>query len=76
MLQWDKERTGAAVGLAKFDLLGLATPSALHHADLDLIRDHRGYEVDLATIPQEPEVYDMLCRADSVGVFQVVVPGP
>src|SRR3546814_11863447 len=30
-----------------------------------------GIEVDLATIPQEDEVYDMLCRADSVGVFQV-----
>ena len=32
---------------------------------------HRGYEVDLATIPQEDAVYDMLCEADSIGVFQV-----
>ena len=69
VLQWDKDDC-AAVGLVKFDLLGLGMLSALHHA-VDLIRDHRGYEVDLATIPQEPEVYDMLCRADSVGVFQV-----
>ncbi len=69
VLQWDKDDC-AAVGLVKFDLLGLGMLSALHYA-VDLIRDHRGYEVDLAAIPQEPEVYDMLCRADSVGVFQV-----
>jgi error-prone DNA polymerase len=69
VLQWDKDDC-AAVGLVKFDLLGLGMLSALHYA-VDLIREHRGYEVDLATIPQEDEVYDMLCRADSVGVFQV-----
>ncbi len=69
VLQWDKDDC-AAVGLVKFDLLGLGMLSALHYA-VDLIRDHRGYQVDLATIPQEPEVYDMLCRADSIGVFQV-----
>ena len=69
VLQWDKDDC-AAVGLVKFDLLGLGMLSALHHA-VDLIRDHRGYEVDLAAIPQEPEVYEMLCRADSIGVFQV-----
>ena len=69
VLQWDKDDC-AAVGLVKFDLLGLGMLSALHYA-VDLIRDHRGYEVDLAAIPQEPEVYEMLCRADSVGVFQV-----
>src|SRR4029077_11267958 len=54
----------------KFDLLGLGMLSALHYA-IDFIRQHRGYEVELATIPQEDAVYDMLCRADSVGVFQV-----
>src|SRR5262245_55483226 len=69
VLQWDKDDC-AAVGLVKFDLLGLGMLSALHYA-VDLIREHRGYEVDLATIPQEDAVYDMLCRADSVGVFQV-----
>ncbi|HTN78862.1 MAG TPA: error-prone DNA polymerase, partial [Acidimicrobiales bacterium] len=69
VLQWDKDDC-AAVGLVKFDLLGLGMLSALHYA-IDFIRRHRGYEVDLATIPQEDEVYDMLCRADSVGVFQV-----
>ena len=69
VLQWDKDDC-AATGLVKFDLLGLGMLSALHYA-VDLIREHRGYEVDLATIPQEDEVYEMLCRADTVGVFQI-----
>ena len=69
VLQWDKDDCAAA-GLVKFDLLGLGMLSALHYA-FDLIREHRGYEVDLATIPQEDEVYEMLCRADTVGVFQI-----
>ena len=69
VLQWDKDDCAAA-GLVKFDLLGLGMLSALHHA-VDLVREHRGYELDLATIPQDDDVYAMLCRADSVGVFQV-----
>jgi error-prone DNA polymerase len=69
VLQWDKDDCANA-GLVKFDLLGLGMLSALHYA-VDLIREHRGYEVDLATIPQEDEVYAMLCRADTVGVFQI-----
>ncbi len=69
VLQWDKDDCAAA-GLVKFDLLGLGMLSAIHYA-LDLVRDHHGVEVDLADLPQEDAVYDMLCRADSVGVFQV-----
>jgi len=69
VLQWDKDDC-AVVGLVKIDLLGLGMLTALH-LGVDLIRRHHGTEVDLATIPQEPEVYDMLCQADSVGVFQV-----
>jgi error-prone DNA polymerase len=69
VLQWDKDDC-AAVGLVKFDLLGLGMLSALHYA-VDLIREHRGIEIDLATIEQDDAVYDMLCRADSIGVFQV-----
>jgi len=69
VLQWDKDDC-AAVGLVKFDLLGLGMLTALH-LTLDLVRDHQGVEVDLAALPQDPEVYDMLCRADSIGVFQV-----
>jgi error-prone DNA polymerase len=69
VLQWDKDDC-AAVGLVKFDLLGLGMLSALHYA-VDLIAEAHGVTVDLATIPQEDAVYDMLCRADSIGVFQV-----
>jgi error-prone DNA polymerase len=42
----------------------------LHNA-IDFISEHRGYDLDLASLPQEDEVYAMLCRADTVGVFQV-----
>ncbi|MCU1463850.1 MAG: putative polymerase alpha subunit [Acidimicrobiales bacterium] len=69
VLQWDKDDC-AAVGLVKIDLLGLGMLTALH-LGVDLIERHHGVKVDLATIPQEEAVYDMLCRADSVGVFQV-----
>lgn len=70
VLQWDKDDC-AAIGLVKFDLLGLGMLSALHYA-IDLVREHKRIEVDLARIDlTEDAVYDMLCRADSVGVFQV-----
>ncbi|AZG44919.1 Error-prone DNA polymerase [Gordonia insulae] len=70
VLQWDKDDC-AAIGLVKFDLLGLGMLSALHYA-IDLVAEHKGIEVDLARLDlTEPAVYDMLCRADSVGVFQV-----
>jgi error-prone DNA polymerase len=69
VLQWDKDDC-AAVGLVKFDLLGLGMLEALHHC-IDFVRAAHGVEVDLAFLDQDPEVYAMLCRADSVGVFQV-----
>jgi error-prone DNA polymerase len=69
VLQWDKDDCAAA-GLVKFDLLGLGMLTALHLA-VDLVRDHHGVEVDLAELPQEDAVYDMLCAADTVGVFQI-----
>jgi error-prone DNA polymerase len=69
VLQWDKDDC-AAIGLVKFDLLGLGMLSALSNA-VAFISEHRGYDLDLATIPQEDDVYTMLCRADTVGVFQV-----
>jgi len=66
VLQWDKDDC-ASVGLVKFDLLGLGMLTALHDAH-DLI----GSELDLSAMSlDDPEVYAMLCRADSVGVFQV-----
>ncbi|HWH00530.1 MAG TPA: error-prone DNA polymerase, partial [Pilimelia sp.] len=66
VLQWDKDDC-AAVGLVKFDLLGLGMLSALHYA-FDFLDE----TLDLSTMAlDDPEVYEMLCRADSIGVFQV-----
>src|SRR5207302_5738707 len=70
VLQWDKDDCASA-GLVKFDLLGLGMLTALHDT-LDLIADSTGKRLELWELPQEdPAVYDMLCAADSVGVFQV-----
>jgi error-prone DNA polymerase len=69
VLQWDKDDC-AAVGLVKFDLLGLGMLEAIHRA-VDTVKAFHGVELELATIPQEDAVYEMLCRGDSVGVFQV-----
>ena len=70
VLQWDKDDC-AAIGLVKFDLLGLGMLSALHYA-IDLVAEHKGIEVDLAKLDlSEAAVYEMLQRADTVGVFQV-----
>jgi len=70
VIQWDKDDS-AWMGLVKFDLLGLGMLSALQHC-FDLIRASTGESWGLDEIPrEEPAVYDMLCRADSIGVFQV-----
>ncbi len=70
VLQWDKDDC-AWMGLVKFDLLGLGMLSALQYT-FDLVRESTGREWDLDSIPKEEQgVYDMLCRADSIGVFQV-----
>ncbi|MDO8107531.1 error-prone DNA polymerase [Isoptericola sp. b441] len=70
VLQWDKEDCADA-GLVKFDLLGLGMLSALRIA-FELIARHEGVQLSLHTLPQEvPAVYDLLCAADTVGVFQV-----
>jgi error-prone DNA polymerase len=70
VLQWDKDDCAYA-GLVKFDLLGLGMLTALRDC-LELVEAHHGRRWDLHSIPQEdPGVYDMLCEADTVGVFQV-----
>jgi error-prone DNA polymerase len=70
VVQWDKDDCAAA-GLVKFDLLGLGMLTALHLM-IDLVAEHHGRRVELHELqPVEPEVYAMLARADSVGVFQV-----
>jgi len=59
------------LGLIKIDLLGLRTLSLIHDA-LQMIKEHRGVELDLERIPlDDPAVYEMLCRADTIGTFQV-----
>lgn len=70
VLQWEKDDC-ASVKLVKFDLLGLGMLSALHYM-LDLVREHKGVEIDLGDLDLEDEnIYAMLQRADAVGVFQV-----
>ncbi|ABL81407.1 MULTISPECIES: error-prone DNA polymerase [unclassified Nocardioides] len=70
VLQWDKDGC-EYMGLVKFDLLGLGMLSALDHM-MRIVEEHLGERWELSTIPkEEPAVYDLLCRADSVGVFQV-----
>ncbi|HWK91547.1 MAG TPA: error-prone DNA polymerase [Luteimicrobium sp.] len=70
VLQWDKEDCADA-GLVKFDLLGLGMLTALRIM-FEEVRAHTGEELTLHGLPQEdPRVYDLLCAADTVGVFQV-----
>lgn len=70
VIQWDKD-DAAWMGLVKFDLLGLGMLAALQYC-FDLIAGSTGERWELATLPkEEAAVYDMLCRADSIGVFQV-----
>jgi error-prone DNA polymerase len=70
VIQWDKEDV-EALGLFKVDLLGLG---ALHqlHLCFDLLRQTRDWDLSMATIPaDDAETFDMICRADTVGVFQI-----
>ncbi|HVV75920.1 MAG TPA: error-prone DNA polymerase [Mycobacteriales bacterium] len=70
VLQWDKDDC-AAIDLVKFDLLGLGMLSAIRYS-FELIENWYGVSYELATIPREmPCVYDMVCKADTVGVFQI-----
>ncbi len=70
VLQWDKDDC-AATGLVKFDLLGLGMLSALKYC-FDFVETWHGHRYGLHEIPPEdPKVYDMLCAADTIGVFQV-----
>jgi error-prone DNA polymerase len=70
VIQWDKDDLDP-VRLIKIDLLGLGMLTLIQDA-MVLIRAHRGLAVDLAHLPMDdPAVYDMLCRADTIGVFQV-----
>jgi error-prone DNA polymerase len=70
VLQWDKYDV-EALDFVKVDVLGLGMLTAIRKA-FDLVADAGGPDLDLATVPAEdPAVYDMFCRADTVGVFQI-----
>src|ERR1035437_3850611 len=69
VVQWDKEDC-ADLGLIKVDLLGLGMMAVLKDS-IELIPRHYNKEVDLAALPEDPLVYETLCKADTVGMFQV-----
>jgi error-prone DNA polymerase len=56
VLQWDKDDC-AAMGIVKFDLLALGALNGLHMS-VDAVQEAHGIDIDLATIPQEPVIYD------------------
>ncbi|WP_406650579.1 error-prone DNA polymerase [Aliisedimentitalea scapharcae] len=67
---WDKDDIDA-LGILKVDVLSLGMLTCIRKA-FDLIEQHHRQRHSLATLPQEDlRVYDMLCEADSIGVFQV-----
>ncbi|RDJ20773.1 error-prone DNA polymerase [Bosea caraganae] len=69
-IEWDKDDIDA-LGMMKVDVLALGMLTCIRKA-FDLIEKHGGKSWELATIPQgEKPVYDMLCRAEAIGVFQV-----
>ena len=70
IIQWDKDDLDA-MGLLKVDVLALGMLSAIRRC-LDLLSTQRGYPFEMQDIPAEdPATYDMICRADTVGVFQI-----
>ncbi len=69
-IEWDKDDLDA-LGLLKVDVLGLGMLSCIRKG-FELLEKHYGRRLTLGTVPREDKaVYDMLCRADSLGVFQV-----
>ena len=70
VVQWDKEDC-ADLGIIKVDLLGLGMMAVLKDCQ-ELISEHYGETIDLAQLPEDdPEVYQVLQRADTIGMFQI-----
>jgi error-prone DNA polymerase len=70
VIQWDKDDV-KAVGLFKVDILALGALTQLDRC-FALLARHRGIHLSMATLPEgDPPTYDMICRADTVGVFQI-----
>jgi error-prone DNA polymerase len=69
-IEWDKDDIDE-LGILKIDVLALGMLTCIRKC-FDLVEKHHGERLELATVPQEETgVYDMLCRGDSLGVFQV-----
>ena len=70
VIQWDK-RDVEDMNLFKVDLLGLGALTQLDYC-FRLLKEHRGVDLSMAEVPaNDPEVFDMIGRADTVGVFQI-----
>ena len=70
MVEWDKDDLDS-LGILKIDILALGMLSCIRRA-FDLMALHYDRPLTLASIPkEEPQVYDMICRADTLGVFQI-----
>jgi error-prone DNA polymerase len=70
VIQWEKTDL-EDLGLLKVDVLGLGMLTAIRRS-FELIRQFDGVELTLASVPAEdPEVYDMICHGDTMGVFQI-----
>jgi error-prone DNA polymerase len=70
VIQWDKDDLDE-LGILKVDCLALGMLTAIHKC-FDLVERHDGRQLTLANIPQaDKAVYEMICRADTMGVFQI-----
>jgi len=70
VIQWDKYDVDN-LALFKVDLLGLGALTCIHHA-FDLLREHKGQSLEIATVPAEDKsTYEMVSKGDTVGVFQI-----
>ncbi len=70
MIEWDKDDIDA-LGILKIDVLGLGMLTCIRKS-LDLLSAHYGVDHTIRSVPTEdPVVYDMLCKADTIGIFQI-----
>jgi len=70
IIEWDKNDIDI-IGMLKIDVLSLGMLTCIRKA-FEMLRDWKRLDYTIATLPQDdPQVYDMLCIADTVGVFQV-----
>jgi error-prone DNA polymerase len=70
VIEWDKDDLDE-LGILKVDCLALGMLTAIHKC-FDLVEDHNGRKLTLADVPEgDEQVYDMICAADTMGVFQI-----